>query len=149
MQEGDRPVTWHLADLWEVVADEIPERVAVVCGGRQRTFGQMEERSNRLAHWMLERGVEPGQHVGVYSQNGFEFLEASFAAYKIRAVPINVNFRYVADELRYLFDDADLVGVVHEAVYGARIDEIRADVPKLEWTLAIGDEYERALTWSS
>jgi 3-oxocholest-4-en-26-oate---CoA ligase len=145
----ERSAVWHLADLWEVVADEVPERVAVVCDGRRRTFAEMEERSNRLAHWMLERGVQPGQHVGVYSQNGFEYLEASFAAYKIRAVPINVNFRYVAEELRYLFDDADLVGVVHEAVYGDRIDEIRGDVARLQWTLAIGEEYERALASSS
>jgi 3-oxocholest-4-en-26-oate---CoA ligase len=140
---------WNLADLWEVVVDEVPDRVAVVCGARQRTFAEMEERSNRLAHWMLRQGVHPGQHVGVYSQNGFEYLEASFAAYKIRAVPINVNFRYIAEELRYLFDDADLVGVVHEAVYSDRIDEIRADVPGLQWTLAIGDDYERALVSSS
>jgi len=60
---------FNLADLWEAVADEVPARVALRCGDAQRTFAQLEERANRLAHWLIERGVEPGQHVGLYLQN--------------------------------------------------------------------------------
>jgi len=60
---------FNLADLWEAVADEVPDRVALRCGGAQRTYAQLEERANRLAHWFIEQGVAPGQHVGLYLSN--------------------------------------------------------------------------------
>ena len=87
----------------------------MVCGDVRRTYAELDERANRLAHWMADQGVAPGQHVGLYLTNGTEYFEAMLACYKIRAVPINVNYRYVAGELRHLFDDADLVGVLRAA----------------------------------
>ena len=140
---------FNLADLWEAVADEVPERVALRCGGAQRTYAQLEERANRLAHWLIDHGVAPGQHVGLYLSNCLEYVEATLAAYKIRAVPINVNYRYVAEELRYLFTDADLVGVVYQPEYAERLAEVAPDAPRLRWSLAVGQEYEDALAASS
>jgi acyl-CoA synthetase (AMP-forming)/AMP-acid ligase II len=140
---------FNLADLWEAVADEVPDRVALRCAGAERTYAQLEERSNRLAHWLLERGVRPHQHVGLYLQNCIEYVEAMLAAYKIRAVPINVNFRYVAEELRYLFNDADLVGVVTAPEYAERLAEVAPDTPQLRWSLVTGPDYEHALEASS
>jgi acyl-CoA synthetase (AMP-forming)/AMP-acid ligase II len=131
--------TFNLADVWEAVSDRVAEREALVCGGRRLTYAQLEERANRLAHWLLERGVEPGQHIGVYLQNGTEYVETMLAAYKIRAVPVNVNFRYVEDELRYLFDNADLVGVVHLAGFAPRILAIRDALPHIGWYLSVDD----------
>jgi 3-oxocholest-4-en-26-oate---CoA ligase len=140
---------FNLADLWEAVADRVPERVALRCAGEQRSYGQLEERSNRLAHWLLDQGVRPGQHVGLYMQNCFEYVEATLAAYKVRAVPINVNFRYVAAELRHLVNDADMVGVVLQADFADRLAEVAPDAPTLRWSLVTGPGYEAALATSS
>jgi acyl-CoA synthetase (AMP-forming)/AMP-acid ligase II len=139
---------FNLADLWEAVADQVPDRVALRCGGEQRTYAQLDERANRLAHWLLDRGVRPGQHIGLYMQNCLEYLESTIAAYKIRAVPINVNFRYVAGELRYLVNDADVVGVILQADFVDRLAEVAPDAPTLRWSLVTGSHYEDALTSS-
>jgi acyl-CoA synthetase (AMP-forming)/AMP-acid ligase II len=145
--------SYNLADLWESVADAVPDRTAVVCGDRRLTYRELDERATRLAHWMRDRGLGPGQHVGCYLHNGTEYLEATLAAYKLRAVPINVNYRYVEDELAYLFDDADLVGVVHHDAFSPRLAAIRDRLTKLSWTLAVdgsaGGEYETALAAAS
>jgi acyl-CoA synthetase (AMP-forming)/AMP-acid ligase II len=138
-----------LADVWEAVADRIPERTAAVCDGTRRRYVELEERANRLAHWMVDRGVAPDDHVGLYLTNGIEYLEAMLACFKIRAVPINVNYRYVAGELRYLFDDADVVGVLVQPEFGLRLAEVIPDLPELRWSLMLGDDYEAALAESS
>ncbi|MGH3118966.1 MAG: AMP-binding protein, partial [Gaiellales bacterium] len=90
---------FNLADLFEAVADAVGEREALVCGappGGRLTYRQLDERANKLAHYLADRGVGRGDHVGLYLHNGTEYIEASLAAYKIRAVPININYRYVA-----------------------------------------------------
>jgi acyl-CoA synthetase (AMP-forming)/AMP-acid ligase II len=140
---------FNLADAWEAITDVVPERRALTCEGATLTYAELEERSNRLAHWFLAQGVQPEQHIGLYLHNCLEYVEATLAAYKVRAVPINVNFRYVADELRYLFDDADLVGVIHQPEYAARVAEVSPDTPTLQWSLETGDAYEAALASSS
>jgi acyl-CoA synthetase (AMP-forming)/AMP-acid ligase II len=106
---------FNLADLFECVADAVPERTAAVCGADRRTYAELDDRSTRLAHVLAERGATPGAHVALYMRNSIEHLEAMFACYKLRAVPINVNYRYVDDELEYLLADADAVGIVHDA----------------------------------
>jgi acyl-CoA synthetase (AMP-forming)/AMP-acid ligase II len=143
------PTSFNLADLWEAVSDLVPTRTAAVCGDVRRTYAELEKRTNRLAHWMLAQGVEPGQHVGLYLTNGIEYLEAMLACFKIRAVPINVNYRYVAGELRYLFDDADVVGVLVQPEFLVRLAEVVPDLPAIRWSLTVGDEYEAALAESS
>src|SRR5207237_1283173 len=84
--------SFHLADLWELVADAVPDRTALVCGSDRRTFGDLEMRANRLAHWMADAGVGRDDFVGLYLRNGAAYVEAMLAAYKLRAVPINVNY---------------------------------------------------------
>ena len=81
--------------------------------------------SNRLAHVLAARGVGPGDHVALYLYNGTEYLEGMLAAFKLRAVPINVNYRYVEDELRYLFDDADAKAVVFHREFAPKLAAIR------------------------
>ena len=151
----------NLADLIEHAVDAVPDRTAVICGDQQVTFAELEERANRLAHYLAAHGVEPGSHIGVYSRNTIETLEAMVAAYKLRAIAINVNYRYVQGELRYLFDNADLVALVHERQYSDKVADVLSDSPKLKHVVVIEDgsdadysgyggvDYETALTEGS
>src|SRR6478672_335270 len=100
---------FNLADLYEAVADSVPDRIAIIAGDRRLTYRDLDERANRVAHYLRDVGVLPGQHVGIYSFNRAEWMESMLGCFKARAVPINVNYRYVVEELRYLFDNADLV----------------------------------------
>jgi acyl-CoA synthetase (AMP-forming)/AMP-acid ligase II len=137
--------SFAFADLWELVAAEVPEREAVACGERRLTYADLDERANRLADHLRRHGVGRGDHVGVYLTNNPEYLETMLAAYKLRAVPINVNYRYVEDELRYLFQDAGLRAVVHDEAFAPRVAAVRDDVASLEVVLPLGDPYEEAL----
>ena len=112
---------FNLADLFELVADDVPERVAIAVEGRHLTYAGLEERANRLAHFLSGRGVGPGDHVGLQLHNGAEYIEGMLAAYKIRAVPVNVNYRYVEAELRYLYDDSDAKALVHDRSLAHRV----------------------------
>jgi acyl-CoA synthetase (AMP-forming)/AMP-acid ligase II len=143
--------TYHLADLWELVLPKLADRVALVVDDRACTFAELEERGNRLADHLRRAGIGPGDHVGCYLYNGPEYVETMLAAFKLRAVPINVNYRYVADELRYLCADADLKAVVHDVEFGDRLEQIAGDLPLLRTRLAVGPggDYEAALAASS
>jgi 3-oxocholest-4-en-26-oate---CoA ligase len=137
---------WNLADLFEAVADIAADREAVVSDDRRLTYRELDERATRLAHHLAAQGVRPGDHVGIYAYNGPEWIEAMFAAWKIRAVPINVNYRYVEAELRYLFDNADLVALVHGREFVSRIAAVRDDCPKLQTFVSIDDDSDEDLS---
>ena len=131
---------FNLADTIEIITDEIPDRLAVVAGDRRLTFAALDERATRLAHALAERGVGTGDHIGLFLYNGSEYLEAMLAAFKIRAVPVNVNYRYVEDELAYLFDDADLMAVVHHREFTPTIAAVIDRTPKMKAFLTVDDD---------
>ncbi len=134
------PMTnFNFADLFERLVDVAPDRVAVVVDGARRTFAETEERANRLAHHFAARGFGLGDHVGIYAYNGFEWVEGMLALYKIRAVPVNINYRYVEGELLYLFDNADLVGLIAQREFAPRIAAVRASVPALRHVVLADD----------
>ncbi len=130
---------FNVADLFESVVDAVPDRLAVVCGDTRLTFAQLDARANRFAHALAERGVKAGDHVGLYLYNSVEFLEAMLGAFKLRAVPININYRYVEDELHFLFDNADLVAPVYPRELGARVATVASRVEKLRTLIAVDD----------
>ena len=134
---------FNLAHLFETVARAVPGREAMVHGERRLTYAELDERAGRLAGVLAEAGVGVDDHVGLHLWNGIEYLEGMLAAFKLRAVPVNINYRYVADELRYLFDDADLVALVHEPEFAPLVDEARPS--SLRFTLARGADYEAAI----
>jgi len=105
-------VEFNLADLFESVVDTVPAALALVAGERRLCYADLEARSNRLAHVLAAAGVGPGDFVGLQLANSHEYLEGMLACFKLRAVPINVSFRYVESELRYLYRDAGLVGLI-------------------------------------
>lgn len=131
-------MAYNIADLLEHAIDLMPERVAVICGERRRTFGELEERANRLAHHLAAQGIGAGAHVGIYSRNSVEYVETMTALFKLRAVPININYRYTADELGYIFDDADLQGLVYERQYAPLVAQART--ADMQHMLVIDDE---------
>jgi len=109
----------NLASLWEAVADAVPSAPAVVQGDTVRTWGELESRAARLAGGLASMGLGPGGRVAIDCYNCIEYLETVFAAFKLRAVPVNVNYRYRAAELTYLLEDSAAAAVVfHEAVGG-------------------------------
>ena len=121
---------FNLADLFEVVADTVPDRLALVAGPDRLTYRQVDERANRFGHHLRDQGVAPGAHVGILAHNRAEWAEAMIGCYKARAVPININYRYVAPELRYVIDNADLAVLVYEReltpLVDASLDDRRA-----------------------
>jgi len=142
---GDTLSSYNLADIWEAISDRVPDRIAITCDGRSYTYAELEESMNRLANWFTSQGVGHGDHVGIHLTNGPEYLVAMFAAFKVRAVPVNINFRYVAGELRYLFGNAGLVALVHGAEYTERVDEVWDDVPSLRVRSVVGGDHEEHL----
>src|SRR5688572_1386670 len=122
---------FNLADLFELVAEEVPERPAIVAGDTRLTFRQLDERTNRLARHWLDQGFAPGTKVAIYSWNRAEWVESFLAAFKARLIPINVNYRYVAHELAYLLDNADAEAVVFERSFSSVVAEILPQLPKV------------------
>src|SRR5699024_4056486 len=130
----------------ENAVDTVPQRTAVVCGDRRVTFAELEQRANRMAHHLAANGVGPGDHIGVYARNSIETLEAMIAAYKLRAIAINVNYRYVHGELRYLFNNADIVALVHDQSYADTVAGVLPECPQLKHVIAIADGSEADYT---
>ncbi len=112
----------------------------MVVGEQRRTYAQLEGRANQLAHHLMAQGIGSGDHIGVYGSNSVEWIEVALAAYKIRAVPVNVNYRYVEDELAYLFDNADFKAVVYDQGFAPRIQAVRQSLPLLKHLIHITDD---------
>ena len=131
-----------------MVADTVPERDALVCGAARYTYEALDREANRLAHCLIDQGVKPGEHVGMYLYNGAEYLIALLAAFKARAVPVNVNYRYVEDELAYLLSDSDLVALFYQRELGPRVQALRGRIPKVRVLVEAEDSSPAALPLS-
>jgi acyl-CoA synthetase (AMP-forming)/AMP-acid ligase II len=132
-------VALNIADLFEHAVDAAPDNLALKVGDRTITYAALEAEANRLAHYLDSRGVKPGDHVAVYAKNSIEHVVALLAVVKIRAVNINVNYRYVEGELNYLFDNADVVALIHERSYAPLVATCAPKHEKLTTIVAIPD----------
>jgi acyl-CoA synthetase (AMP-forming)/AMP-acid ligase II len=130
---------FNLADLFENAVDHFGERECLVANGVRRTFSEMEARANRLAHHLASRGIGRGDHVGIYALNRVEWVETLWAVFKIRAIWININYRYVEDELRYIFDNADLKALVYERQYAPCVAAVRDCMSGLVHSIVLED----------
>jgi len=133
-------VSYNLSELFERIADAVHDREAVVSPASRCSYAQLDTRATRLAHAFADRGIGRGDHIGLQLQNGVEYLEAMLAAYKLRAVPVNVNCRYVERELAYLYDDADLAALVYHRALAGRIRPVLARTPKLRELFVVDDD---------
>ncbi len=118
-----------LATTWEAVAAAVPDGDALVHGALRRSWREFESRSARLANHLHGRGIAHDSKVACYLYNGPEYLETTFAAFKVRAVPINVNYRYLDDELAYLLDNADAEAVVFHAEFAGVLERCGTGSP--------------------
>jgi fatty-acyl-CoA synthase len=145
-------VEYNLAQVHEAVEAAVPDRECIVWRDRRLTYAQVGDRTRRLANHLVAAGLgahterselaghESGQdHLGCYLHNGNEYLEAMLGAYKARVAPFNVNYRYVAEELRYLLADSSARAIVFHSAFADRVAEVRADLPRLEVLLQVDD----------
>jgi fatty-acyl-CoA synthase len=123
---------YSFARAWQTVAALAPERIAIVCGNRRVTFGDFDERAERLACVLRDANVGPDDKVAIMCVNAPEYLEAFFAAQKLGAVPVNVNYRYVGAELAFLLENSDSVALVYHDDFAATVaDALGALTPEL------------------
>ncbi|MEY8014113.1 acyl-CoA synthetase [Mycobacterium servetii] len=132
-------VALNIADLAEHAIDAVPDRVALICGDEKLTYAELEEKANRLAHYLIDQGVQKDDKVGLYCRNRIEIVIAMLGIVKAGAILVNVNFRYVEGELRYLFDNSDMVALVHERQYSDRVANVLPDTPNVKTVLVIED----------
>ena len=129
----------HFGMIWESVADAVPEQLAVVQGDRRVTWGDYEANAARLAQACLDAGLGPHSKVGMYLYNSPEYCETNFAAVKFRGVPINVNYRYLDDELHYLLENADIECLVFHSSLGDRVARVKDRLPMLKLLVEVDD----------
>jgi acyl-CoA synthetase (AMP-forming)/AMP-acid ligase II len=133
-------VETHFATIWEALADTIGDQEAVVQHGVRHTWSEHEQRSARLAGFLSDSGIGKGSKVAMYLFNSPEYLETHFAALKLRAVPVNVNYRYLENELAYLLENSDSEAVVYHSSLGAQIDKVRGRLPLVKAWIEVRDD---------
>jgi 3-oxocholest-4-en-26-oate---CoA ligase len=140
-------VALNIADLAEHAIDAVPDRVALICGDEQITYAQLEEKANRLAHYLIDQGVKKDDKVGLYCRNRIEIVIAMLGIVKAGAILVNVNYRYVEGELKYLFENSDMVALVHERRYADRVANVLPETPNVKTVLVVedgsDDDYQR------
>ncbi|MET7581741.1 acyl-CoA synthetase [Streptomyces microflavus] len=136
---------YNLADLFESVVDVVPDREALLyvdhpgTGAERRlTYAQLDAAANRIAHHFADAGLRPGEHLGLHLYNGIEYLQTVLGALKARLVPVNVNYRYVEEELVYLYRDADLAALVFDGEFDERVAAASAQAPALRHVVRVG-----------
>jgi acyl-CoA synthetase (AMP-forming)/AMP-acid ligase II len=138
-------VEYNIADLFESVVDVVPDREALVyldrpgTGAEHRlTYAELDAAANRVGHHLIDSGIRPGEHLGLHLYNGVEYLQTVLGCLKARIVPVNVNYRYVEEELVYLYRDADLAALVFDAEFTDRVAAALPRAQKLRHLLRVG-----------
>ena len=146
-------MTWTYGDLLDAVGQRVPERPALIHGDQTITWGAVDERSNRVARAMLDAdGVDFGSHVAFYMTNRPEYLETVTAAFKARLVHMNVNYRYVDDELVQVLDEGDAAILVYESQFADRVAALADRLDKIRMYIEVGDatpRFEKALAFEA
>lgn len=149
----------HFATAWEAVAQDQPNRTALICGDREVSWGEYDRRAACLADLLVKHGLGHDSKVAIYAHNSNEYIEAQYAVFKVGGCPVNVNYRYKAEELIYILENSDAEAVFFQGCYAARIWEIRRNLPNVKLFVQIDDgtesllddaiEYERGIREAS
>ncbi|MEU3617052.1 acyl-CoA synthetase [Streptomyces sp. NPDC006872] len=146
---------YNIADLFESVVDVAADREALVyvdhpgTGAERRlTYAQLDAAANRIGHHLLDSGIRPGEHLGLHLYNGVEYLQTVLGCLKARIVPVNVNYRYVEEELVYLYRDADLVALAFDAEFTDRVAAALPQTPALRHLIRVGPAGEGIVSFA-
>ena len=139
---------WNFGDVWEAVADVQPEAPALTHGTRTLTWGELDRGADNLARWLLSAAVAAQDKVALYLYNCSEYLEATFACFKIGLVPVNTNYRYADDELVYLWENAEAVAVIFHGAFTDRIEGIRQRLSHVRSWLWVDDGTAPCPPWA-
>ncbi len=140
----------HFANVWEAIADEVGDRPALIHGDERVSWREHDEQAARLAQAFVEMGLQPDSKVALYLYNGIEYVTAQYAAFKMRGVPVNVNYRYTDNELLYLLDNSDAEVLCFHTSLGDRVERVLAKATKLRAVIEVDDggpHVEGALRW--
>jgi len=130
---------FNAADIFEGVVDRVPDREAVVHGSTRLTYKELDARSNKAANALKKLGIKKGSHIGIYAFNCVEWLEIMLGAYKLCAIPININYRYVEEELKYLIENADMQAIFYHKQFSRKLENIKDQLPLLKSFICIND----------
>jgi len=130
---------FNAADIFEGVVDRVPDREAIVHGSTRLTYKELDARSNKAANALKKLGIKKGSHIGIYAFNCVEWLEIMLGAYKLCAIPININYRYVEEELKYLIDNADMEAIFYHKQFSNKLENIKSHLPLLKNFICIED----------
>jgi Acyl-CoA synthetases (AMP-forming)/AMP-acid ligases II len=133
-------MSFNLSELFERVADAVGERDAVVLTNDRLTYAALDARANRVAHHLAACGIGSGDHVGLMLRNGTEYLEVMLGCFKVRAIPVNINYRYVERELAHLFGDADLVALVYHRGFAPAVGAVLGPDASLHHLVVVDDD---------
>ena len=132
--------TWHMANIWEVVSQTVPDSEAIIYEDRRLSWAEYEHQAARMAQVFVDNGLKPGAKVSIYSYNSVEYLVAQFAAFKARLCPINVNYRYLETELAHVINNSDSKAIVFQAEFAPRLEAIRDQLGDVKLFLEIDDK---------
>ena len=127
------------ASVWEMVSDLVPENDALICGEDIVSWKEYDDRASKIASALSEAGLGANSKAGLYLNNSNEYLIAQYAIFKVGGIPINVNYRYVEEELIYLLENSDAEAVFYHACYSSRIKEIAGSLPNIKAWIEVSD----------
>ncbi len=130
------------ASVWEMVSDLVPENDALICGEDIVSWKKYDDSASKIASALSEAGLGANSKAGLYLNNSNEYLIAQYAIFKVGGIPINVNYRYVEEELIYLLENSDAEAVFYHACYSARIKEISGSLPNIKAWIEVSDGTE-------
>ncbi|HEX6313037.1 MAG TPA: AMP-binding protein, partial [Acidimicrobiia bacterium] len=130
---------WNFGTIYESIADGVPDRTALVQGGRRRSWRDLDDRAARLAGSLHELGLRADSKVASYLYNSNEYVEGLFATFKLRGVPVNVNYRYLEDELAYLLENSDAEAVLFHGSLADHVAKVRDRLPLLKAVIQVDD----------
>ncbi len=144
---------FSVAEVHEAIAASRPDAECLVFRDRRLTWAEVTERTRRLANFLLGAGLglhtershlaghESGQHhLAIYLHNGNEYLESMVGAFKARVAPFNVNYRYVAEELRYLLADSQAAAIVVHSQFAPTLADVLPELAQLRVIVQVPDD---------
>ena len=139
---------WNFADVWEAIAEVQPDAPALIRGSSVRSWSEFDRRSSALGARLVGAGLSRQSRVAQYLMNSMEYVESLFATFKVAMVPVNTNYRYVADELAYLWVDAGVEAVIFHGSFTESAAQVRLRVPDVKLWLWVDDGNGQCPEWA-